>query len=298
MTLPSSGPAIVAIGGGRGLAASLGALRRVTDDVTAVVSVADNGGSTGRLRAAQDQPAPGDLRKCLVALADPASPLAKSLEYRFDEGELRGHALGNLLLGAMTDSCGGLVEAIRELEALLGVVGRVCPATVKPVDLVATTTDGATVRGQVDVMATFDIDRVSLEPAETPADLGVIEALGRADLIVLGPGSLFTSVLAAAAVPDIGDAIRSSGAPLAYICNLRPQPAETAGYGVAKHLDALGRHGLEPAHVLFDPATIGEAGEVVGARPHGLADASGEVHDADLLEKALRSLLEDLDLIG
>ena len=281
---------IVAVGGGHGLAASLRALRRITDDVTAVVSVADNGGSTGRLRRTTAQAAPGDLRKCLVALAEPNSALARSMEFRFDEGELDGHALGNLLLSAMSEVCGGLAPALVELGALLGVRGRVLPATVEPVDLVAVTVDGREVRGQVSVMGTQGIDRVTLTPPDAHVAPDVLERIAAADMIVLGPGSLYTSVLAATAVPAVTEAIDASTAPLVYVCNLRPQEGETSGYGVADHVAALHRHGLRPDVVLFDPKLAGAEG-VEGAVSARLATADSNVHDPHLLEQALRSLL-------
>lgn len=281
---------IVAVGGGRGLAASLGALRRITDDITAVVSVADDGGSTGRLRRSTAQAAPGDLRKCLVALAEPNSALARSMEFRFDEGELDGHALGNLLLSAMSEVCGGLTAALGELGDLLGVRGRVLPATVEPVDLVAVTVDGREVRGQVAVMGTSGIDRVSLTPPHAHVAPDVLERIAAAELIVLGPGSLYTSVLAATAVPAVTEAIGRSSAHLVYVCNLRPQEGETAGYGVADHVAALHRHGLYPATVLYDPTMAGAEG-VAGAVAARLAVAGSNVHDPHLLEQALRSLL-------
>ena len=282
--------AIVAVGGGHGLAASLRALRRITDDVTAVVSVADNGGSTGRLRRSMSQAAPGDLRKCLVALAEPNSALARAMEYRFDEGELDGHALGNLVLSAMSEVCGGLPLALDELGALLGVKGRVLPATVEPVDLLAVTTDGREVRGQVAVMGTSDIDRVSLLPSDAHVAPDVLDRIAVADLIVLGPGSLFTSVLAATAVPALTEAISGARAHLLYICNLHPQEGETSGFGVAEHVAALERHGLRPDSVLYDP-TLPGGDAVPGAVAARLATTESNVHDPDLLERALRAQL-------
>lgn len=289
---PATGPAIVAIGGGHGLAASLRALRRITHHLTAVVSVADNGGSTGRLRRSSAQVAPGDLRKCLVALAEPNSALARSMEFRFGEGELDGHAVGNLLLSAMTEVCGGLTLALDELSSLLGVTGRVLPATVEPVDLVAFTDDGALVRGQVAVMGTTGIDRVMLAPAQPHVAPNVLALIEAAELIVLGPGSLFTSVLAATAVPAVTEAIGRADAHVLYVCNLRPQEGETSGYGVDDHVAALMRHGLTPDTVLYDPSEIGGAEGVPGAISARLAATDTNMHDSYLLEQALRAVLE------
>jgi len=266
----------VAIGGGRGLATSLRALRTLTDDLTAVVSTADDGGSTGRLRRSTSQAAPGDLRKCLVAMAEPNSALARAMQFRFDEGELDGHALGNLVLSAMTEVCGGLIPALDELSKLLGVRGRVLPATVEHVDLVATTTDGRRVEGQVAIMGTPGIDRVRLSPSDAHVAPDVLEAIASADVIVLGPGSLYTSVLAATAVPAVTEALAAAPGHLMYVCNLAPQQGKTEGYGVAEHVAALARHGLNPRTVIDDPT---------------LAADGGDVHDPRLLAGAIRDRL-------
>lgn len=289
-------PAVVAIGGGHGLAATLRALRQVTTDITAVVSVADNGGSTGRLRATSDQPAPGDLRKCLVALSEADSALAQSMEYRFSGGELDGHALGNLLLAAMSEVTGGLSAALIELAALLGITGQVVPATVEGVELTAVTTDGRVVRGQVEVMGTRGIDRVVLRPADPEVSAAAVEAIGRADIVVLGPGSLYTSVLAATAAPAITRAIQESPATVVYICNLRPQESETSGYSVRDHVAALARHGIVPDVVLFDPELIGDAVGVEGAIAASLVAQDTAVHDPALLAGTIASNAESWTL--
>jgi uncharacterized cofD-like protein len=281
---------VVAVGGGHGLAASLRAARTYAGSVTAVVSVADDGGSTGRLRAAAPRTAPGDLRKCLVALAGGTGPLVRAMEHRFDSGELAGHAFGNLLIVALEESGGDLVGALDEIGRLIGAVGRVLPSTTVPVELRAVVGSGLEVRGQVAVGGRADVDLVALEPPDPPACPDAVEALLAADQIVLGPGSLYTSVLAATAVPGIREAVVSSPAPLVYVCNLRPQAGETSGYDVADHLRALARHGLVPDAVLHDPVAMPVFGDVVEgvtvvtrplARPHGLA------HDAGLLGAAL-----------
>lgn len=300
MTAPAGGsapirPSVVAVGGGHGLAASLRAVRRYAGELAAVVSVADDGGSTGRLRAAAPRPAPGDLRKCLVALAAEPTPLVRAMEHRFDSGELAGHAFGNLLIAALEESEGDLVVALDEIARLVGAVGRVLPSTTEPVELRAVVGSGAEVRGQVAVAGRADLELVALYPLDPPACPAAVAALAQADQIVLGPGSLYTSVLAATAVPGIRAALGASPARLVYVCNLRPQAGETAGYGVADHVEALVRHGIHPDVVLFDPATMDPpppgvvAAEVVGrplARPNGLA------HDDVLLGDALAALLD------
>jgi uncharacterized cofD-like protein len=281
---------VVAIGGGHGLAATLRAVRTYTDRVTAVVSVADDGGSSGRLRQLLHIIPPGDLRKCLIALAEPDSLLATAFEHRFTEEELAGHSLGNLILAGLMDSTGDPVAALDEACRLLGATGRVLPSTTEPVVLKAEA-DGGPVTGQVAVNATDHIRAVSLVPADPPAPEAAVAALGAADQIVLGPGSLFTSVLAAVAVPGIRRALDDSPARSVYICNLRPQDPETASFDVAMHVAALLAHGVRVDTVVCDSAgiAVGEVPvpvvDVPLARPNGLA------HDPTRLAETLADLL-------
>jgi uncharacterized cofD-like protein len=197
---------VVAMGGGHGTAVTLRAVRRYAGQVTAVVSVADDGGSTGRLRQQLDVVALGDMRKCLVALADPSSVLARAFEHRFDttadSGDLAGHALGNLVLAGLIDATGDLVAGIDAAADLLGAVGRVLPATTQKVTLKAEA-DRGEVNGQVAVSRAGRIHRVSLVPGGSSPPPEATAALREADQVVIGPGSLYTSVLAAVAVPGI-----------------------------------------------------------------------------------------------
>lgn len=286
------GPRVVAIGGGHGLAATLRAARTYSGDVTAVVSVADDGGSTGRLREAGETLAPGDLRKCLVALAEPDSLLARAMEFRFDSGELAGHAVGNLMLVALKHASGDLVAALDEVGRLLGSEGRVLPTTKELITLRASRSCGETVMGQVAVNACDDLELVAVEPVDVPVCTEAELAILGADQIVLGPGSLYTSVLAATAVVGIREAIKASEASFVYVCNLNPQVPETSGYDVAAHVTALGRHGLVPDVVLYDPSRMDGAEGVpqaVGAR---LTSGSGRAHDVELLGRALADLVD------
>jgi uncharacterized cofD-like protein len=281
---------VVAIGGGHGLAASLRAVRTYTDEVTAIVSVADDGGSSGRLRQLLQIIPPGDLRKCLVALAEPGAPLAAAFEYRFSEEELEGHSLGNLILAGLMDGAGDPVGALDEACRLLGVRGRVLPATTDPVVLKADAAGGS-VAGQVAVMGTDNIRTVSLVPADPTPPPDALTALNRADQIVLGPGSLFTSVLAAAVVPDILAAVNRARAPKVYVCNLRPQVPETESFNVGMHVDALVAHGIQVDVVVCDTAAIplGRTPFPVIDRP--LARPNGLAHDPAKLASALSDLL-------
>ena len=279
-------PTVLAVGGGRGLAATLRALRLLPVDPVAVVSVADDGGSTGRLRADADRAAPGDLRKCLVALAGEPSPLSRVMEHRFETGELEGHSFGNLMIAALEEAEGSLLGALEVVSCLLDVQGRVLPATAEFVELVAELDDGSEVVGQAEIAATSGLSTVRLRPAPSTCP-SVLAALSEASAVVLGPGSLFTSVLAAAVVPGLAEAISEAGAPVVYVCNLAPQAHETDGYDVAAHVGALHRHGLSPDVVLHDPACLDGADGVRGAVPAHLAGPTGRAHDPRQLARAL-----------
>ena len=278
---------VTAIGGGHGLATTLRALRRRTDQITAVVSVADDGGSSGRLRAAMGLPAVGDLRKCLAALADADSPLAAVLDHRFDGGELDGHAFGNLLVAALTRTNVDLESALAHAGQLCEIVGRVLPATTGPAVLIGTTADGRRVEGQVNVMQTAGIVSVEIGPADAHPPPAVIDAIRTADQVVIGPGSLFTSVLAALVVPGIAEALLETKAHVVFVCNLAAQPPETAGLDVAAHVAALHRHGVRPDVVLHDPSMLGGSEGVVGSVSVPLVGPDQRVHDPALLSEAL-----------
>jgi uncharacterized cofD-like protein len=287
---------VVALGGGHGLAATLAAARRYAGDLCAIVSVADDGGSSGRLRAAYGIPPPGDLRKCLVALADPASLWTPAFEHRFDAGELEGHAFGNLVIAGLAASTGDFEQALAAAGELLGAVGRVVPATVEPVVLKAVIRgengEGAdSVTGQVAVGSAGGIAGVSLVPADARAPEAALAALARADQVVIGPGSLFTSVLAVVAVPDLRGALASTPGRKVYVCNLRPQVPETEGYGVADHVDALRAHGLDIDVVLCHPDSlpVGRLDVECVQRPVARLDGLG--HDPALLAAALEDLV-------
>jgi len=288
-------PHVVAVGGGHGLAVTIRAVRHYAGRTTAVVSTADDGGSTGRLRSAIDMPAPGDLRRCIEAMAgESGQPLTGALDYRFTGSDVEGHALGNLLLAGLHAVTGDFVVAVDELSRLVGVdpaAGRVLPATVDPVVLRAGVADGRQVTGQVAITRTVGIERVVVQPSDAAVPPDAVEALIDADQVVLGPGSLFTSVLAAAVVDGVRDALKRSAGRRVYVCNVRAESGETRGYDVAAHVAALRRHDIEPDVVLAQRGALplGDVGvEVVEAdvvRPNGLA------HDPALLGAALAGLV-------
>jgi uncharacterized cofD-like protein len=252
--------------------------------------VADDGGSSGRLRELLQIIPPGDLRKCLVALAEPGSPLAAAFEYRFGEEELAGHALGNLILAGLLDGAPDPVAALDEACRLLGVRGRVLPATSEPVVLKAECDDGE-VDGQVAVMATDHIRTVSLVPADPKAPVEAMAALDAADQIILGPGSLFTSVLAAVAVPDIRLGIARSAARKIYVCNLRPQVPETEEFDVGMHVQALAAHGVAVDIAVCDTSGLAPGTPGVELVDTPLARPSGLAHDPVKLASVLSDLL-------
>ena len=283
---------LVAVGGGHGTAVSLRALRRLSPDVTGVVSVADDGGSTGRLRALLNVAAVGDLRKCLGALADPQNPLTASLEHRFDVGELAGHAVGNLLLVGLLDATGNLEESVRAVAQVLGVTGAIVPASCEGVVLTATTEEGSS-RGQSEVARSSTIRRLHLEPVNAAAPIEAVETIERADAVLIGPGSLFTSVLAACIVPGITQALAGTSATKIYVANLRPQTPETVDFRLQDHVDALLRHGVSPDVVLVDASSLfAHQPCSVPTRIVTLTSHNRLVHDVAKLSDAVREELE------
>jgi len=250
------GPAIVAIGGGTGLSTLLSGLKRYSGNLTAVVTVADDGGSSGVLRRELGVQPPGDIRNCLAALAREEPLLTRLFQYRFTSGSgLEGHSFGNLFLSALTAITGSLETAITASSKVLAVQGQVVPATSTDVRLWAELEDGRRIEGESSIgQAESPIVRLGCTPPRPEALPRALEAIAHADLIVLGPGSLYTSLLPNLLVPDLVEAIRRSPAPRLYICNLMTQPGETDGLDVTGHLRAieaqLATHGVQSR--LFD----------------------------------------------
>jgi len=292
-------PRVVCVGGGHGLWAALRAARTLTPNVAAVVTVADDGGSSGILRGQLGIPAPGDLRMAIAALAgDPERE--RLLQYRFKEGELAGHPLGNLLIAALTDLRGDFARAVEEVAGLASVAGRVLPSTTEPVRLCAAM-GGAEVRGQV-AIARGDgpVERLWLEPAAA-AYPGAAEAIADADLLVLGPGSLFTSIVAAILPLGITEAASRAGR-VAFVLNMAEQDGETRGLDAAGHVEALRAHapGLRIDGIIVHDGSlegivhpIGVApGASIGAPPI-FADVRGRgwTHDPEKLAAVFKGLL-------
>ena len=233
---------IVSIGGGTGLSTLLRGLKNLDAGITAIVTVADDGGSTGRIRKDFDIPAPGDIRACLVALADAESTVGKLFAYRFDKAgsELTGHSFGNLFITALTQVTGSFEQAVIESGRVLAVRGRVLPSTVDNVTLCAELVDGTIVRGESTISRDKPrIKRVFLEPDNPVGYEPALGAIIHADLIVLGPGSLYTSVLPNLGVDGIIEAIRWSRGTVVYVCNVATQPGETDHFDAHDHIRAV-----------------------------------------------------------
>jgi uncharacterized cofD-like protein len=238
------GPRVVAIGGGTGLSMLLRGLKDYTSNITAIVTVADDGGSSGRLRRELGVLPPGDFRNCIVAMADVEPLMARLFQYRFDQGSgLEGHSFGNLFIVAMMGVTGSFERALRESSRVLAVRGQVLPSTLENVTLCAEMEDRATVHGESKISDTGRaIHRLYLQPEHPAAYPEAIKAILEADLIVLGPGSLYTSLLPNLLVDGIYRALLASSALRVYVCNVATQRGETDGYGVAEHVQALRRH--------------------------------------------------------
>lgn len=238
------GPRVVALGGGTGLPVLLRGLKKYTDNITAVVTVADDGGSSGRLRGEFGVLPPGDIRNCLVALAETETLMDKLFCYRFGRGHgLAGHSLGNLLITALADILGDFQVAVKEASKVLKVKGRVLPSTLNQVVLHAELQDGAVISGESRIpQQQLPIRRVFLTPEECPPVPEALEAIYQSDLILLGPGSLYTSVLPNLLVEGIAEALKRSTAWKCYICNVMTQPGETTGFKASDHLRVLYDH--------------------------------------------------------
>lgn len=288
------GPRVACVGGGHGLAATLRAVAPWAGSVTAVVSVADDGGSSGRLRDDLGVLPPGDLRRCLSALADPDSLLGRALEHRFPEGELKEHALGNLLIAGLVGAGADIETALDEVAAMIGARGRVLPAACQPVTLRGVTGDDelGAVQGQVAVQRSSGLRRVEVHPVDVVTSEAVTEALLSADLVVLGPGSLFTSVLAAAIVPGVADALSRTRARRVLVLNLGPQAGETEDLAPDEHVRLALGHGLPIDVVLADPrfAPAAATDAPVEVVVEAVGSARGPVHDPARLGAALRAI--------
>ncbi|KGK85108.1 hypothetical protein DP73_19020 [Desulfosporosinus sp. HMP52] len=237
------GPRIVVVGGGTGLSALLRGLKKYTCNLTAIVTVSDDGGSSGKLRDELGIQPPGDVRNCMVALAETEDTMNTLFSYRFESGALKGHSLGNLLLAGLTDTFGDFQKGIEQVSKVFAIRGKVFPTTLEQVVLTADLEDGTRVVGETTIRTTEGkIKRVYLEPSNCAPLPDALKAIEEADLIVLGPGSLYTSVLPNLLVLGLREKIREASAPCVYVCNVMTEKGETDGYKVSDHLQAIIDH--------------------------------------------------------
>lgn len=245
---PGGAPRIVAIGGGHGLSTMLRGLKYFSRDITAIVTTADDGGGSGMLRQDLGMLPPGDARDCVLALSNTEPILEKLMTYRFHEGSLEGQNFGNLLLAALNGICGSFAEAVRQMGEVLAITGRVLPVTEEDIHLQAQFEDGSTVFGESAIFyhkkeAKKRIRRVTLTPEHPQAFPQSLQAIARADLILIGPGSLYTSIIPNFLVSGITDAVKNARGYKLMVMNLMTQDGETEGYSASDHLRALIRHG-------------------------------------------------------
>ena len=299
------GPKIVAIGGGTGLSMLLRGIKKITNNITAVVTVGDDGGSSGRLREQMGVLPPGDIRNCIAALADDDDIVTKLFQYRFKTGEgLEGHSFGNLFITAMTAICGDMVTAIKESSKVLLIRGRVLPATCDDMKLYAKMEDDSIVRGESNIPeAGKRIMQLCCEPADCKPTPDVVEAIHNADLIIMGPGSLYTSVISNFLVKDITKAVWQSKAKKIYVCNAMTQVGETDNYSVSDHVKTIFDHVRMPEiddsnKNFFDavlvnnymPRNLAEKYEQVGSLPVEIDITELRRLKVEVVE---RNLLED-----
>ena len=286
------GPRIVTIGGGTGLSVLLRGLRKHTDNLTAVITVADDGGSSGRLRRELGVLPPGDFRNCLVAMSEDESLLAELFQYRFEEGDgLKGHSFGNLFIVAMANVTDGFDQALVESSRVLAVRGRVVPATTSNLQLSARFKDGGVVNGESSIaQRKGEIDRLMIEPREAAAHPLAVRAISEAELVVIGPGSLYSSILPNLMVGGIADAVRNTAATVVYVCNVATQIGETGGYTLAEHVDALRRHTFQEIadYVIgnSNPPDIGDRFEGESVVHDGAPIRSATILLSDLVDES------------
>lgn len=269
------GPKIVAIGGGTGLSMLLKGIKNITNNITAVVTVGDDGGSSGRLREDMGILPPGDIRNCIAALADDEDLITKLFQYRFKSGEgLEGHSFGNLFLTALCAITGDMVRAVKESSNVLSIRGRVLPSTLDDMKLVAEMEDGRIIHGESNIPeAHGKIKRLYTDPIRCQALEDVITAIKEADFIILGPGSLYTSVIPNLLIEEIAKCVSESTAKKIYVCNIMTQPGETDNYTVSDHVSALMRHAnsrtLIDAVLVNDfiPANLANKYQLAGSYP-------------------------------
>ena len=234
---------VVTIGGGTGLSVLLRGLKKYPLEITAVVTVADDGGSSGKIRSDMNIPSPGDIRNVIAALSDVEPYLEKMFQYRFDSGEVKGHPVGNLMIAAMTDIHGDFSTAVKVMSRILNVRGTVLPTTNDIATLNAVLSDGEIIRGESSITkAGGVIDHVYITPSRVKPNEDVLKAIEEADYIIMGPGSLYTSIIPNLVISNVAEKIRESNAKKIYVCNVMTQHGETDNYSVCDHILAINKH--------------------------------------------------------
>ncbi len=234
---------VVTIGGGTGLSVLLRGLKKYPLDITAIVTVADDGGSSGKIRSDMNIPSPGDIRNVIAALSDVEPYLEKMFQYRFDSGEVKGHPVGNLMLAAMTDIHGDFTTAVKVMSKILNVRGKVLPTTNDIATLNAVLSTGEIIRGESSITeAGGIIDHVYITPSRVRPNEDVLKAIEEADYIIMGPGSLYTSIIPNLVISNVSERIRESEAKKIYVCNVMTQHGETDNYTVSDHIKAINKH--------------------------------------------------------
>ena len=289
------GPNIVVVGGGTGLSTMLRGIKKYTSNITAIVTVADDGGSSGVLRDELDILPPGDIRNCLVALADTEPMMEKLFQYRFEEGnELQGHSFGNLFIATLSKITGNFNEGVKKSSDVLAIRGQVLPSTLHDMRLCATLNNGDTVEGESQIPKTEGkIKRVSIEPEDCEALPEALQAVKEADAIILGPGSLYTSVIPNLLIKNLAAEIKKAAAPKIYACNVMTQPGETDGYTASDHIQAIYDHAGKD---IIDYALIND-GEVDDGLLEKYAEEGAYPVEEDwnqLLEEDVEIISEDL----
>ena len=286
-----SGPRITVVGGGTGLPSLIRGIKHYSHNISAIVTMADDGGSSGRLRSELGIQPPGDIRNCLVALADSEAVMQQLMDYRFSsDGQLDGHSFGNMLIAALAGIGGDFYRAVEIAGELLAIRGRVIPSTVTDVTLIARTETGEMLTGETNVAsASARLQSLTLSPPNPPAHPEAVEALQKADLIIIGPGSLYTSIVPNMLIPGIAQAVADSRALKVYICNVAEEPRQTEGYTVQDHLDEVRRYaGEESIHAVIANGSIPDAPTPAGLdfiRVHRPWDDQAMLVEADVIDE-------------
>ncbi len=280
------GPKVVAIGGGTGLSVLLRGLKKHTSNITAIVTVSDDGGGSGVLREDMGILPPGDIRNCIVALANTEPIMEQLMQYRFREGKLKGQSFGNLFIAAMNDIYGSFDAAVREVSSVLAVTGKVLPVTLEDVVLYAELEDGTIIKGESQIPIKQQalnkrIRKVFLEPGNCMPMPEALREIQEADAVVFGPGSLYTSIIPNILVKSIAEAINSTKAMKIYVCNIMTQQGETIGYSLSEHIKAVNYHGNR-APIDYAIANTGEIPQAL-LEKYKTEDASPVLIDYDII---------------